>query len=156
MKKVKEVMVKDVLSFKPSDPIHYVAWALRERRISGGPVMEGEKVIGVVSERDIMHLIEDHNIKINLLFPSPLDVLELPLKVKHELDEMTDLIKHTAATAVEEIMTKKVITISPDETVSEAAKIMNEHRINRLPVVDKGDRLLGLITRGDVVGTLVE
>jgi CBS domain-containing protein len=155
MKKVKEVMVKDVVSFKKSDPIHYVAWALREKRISGAPVLENKKVIGVVSERDIMRLIEDHEIKINLLFPSPLDVLELPLKVKHELDEMTALIKETAATAVDEIMTKKVKTISPKDTVAEAARIMGEHRINRLPVVGKNLKLLGLITRGDVIGTLV-
>jgi CBS domain-containing protein len=155
MKKVKDVMVKEVVSFKRNDPIHYVAWALREKRISGAPIVEDRKVLGVVSERDIMRLIEEHDIKINLLFPSPLDVIELPLKVKHELDEMVSLIKETAATAVEEIMTKKVITISPKETVAEAAKIMGEHKINRLPVVDKNSKLVGLITRGDVIGTLV-
>ncbi len=155
MKKVKDVMVKEVVSFKRNDPIHYVAWALREKRISGAPVVEDRKVLGVVSERDIMRLIEEHDIKINLLFPSPLDVIELPLKVKHELDEMVALIKETAATAVEEIMTKKVITISPKETVAEAAKIMGENKINRLPVVDKNSNLVGLITRGDVIGTLV-
>jgi CBS domain-containing protein len=155
MKKVKDVMVKDVVTFKAKDPIHYVAWALREKRISGAPIVDNKKVVGVVSERDIMHLIEEHDIKINLLFPSPLDVLELPLKIKHELDEMSSLIKETAATSVSEIMTKKVITISPNETVPEAARIMGEERINRLPVVDKNNNLLGLITRGDVIGTLI-
>jgi CBS domain-containing protein len=155
MKKVKDVMVKDVVTFKRNDPIHYVAWALRAKRISGAPVVEDKKVIGVVSERDIMRLIEEHDIKVNLLFPSPLDVLELPLKIKHELDEIAALIKETAATAVEEIMTKKVITVSATETVAEAAKIMGENRINRLPVVDKKSNLIGLITRGDVIGTLV-
>jgi CBS domain-containing protein len=155
MKKVKDVMVKEVVSFKGNDPIHYVAWALREKRISGAPIVEDRKVVGIVSERDIMRLIEEHDIKINLLFPSPLDVLELPLKVKHELDEMVTLIKETAATAVEEIMTKKVLTISPKETVAEAARIMGDHKINRLPVVDKNSNLIGLITRGDVIGTLV-
>jgi CBS domain-containing protein len=155
MKKVKDVMVKDVVTFKTKDPIHYVAWALREKRISGAPIVDNKKVVGVVSERDIMHLIEEHDIKINLLFPSPLDVLELPLKIKHELDEMAALIKETAATSVSEIMTKKVITISPNETVPEAARKMGEERINRLPVVDKNHNLLGLITRGDVIGTLI-
>jgi len=155
MKKVRDVMVRDVLVFKPSDPVHYVAWALREKRISGAPVVEKNRVVGVVSERDIMRLIEGYDIKINLLFPSPLDVLELPLKIKHELDEMSALIKETAATAVEEIMTKNVITISPNATVAEAAKLMGGKGINRLPVVGKNGRLLGIITRGDVIGTLV-
>lgn len=155
MKKVKDVMVRDVISVKPNDPIHYVAWALREKKISGVPVVENKKVVGVVSERDIMRLIEEHDMKINLLFPSPLDVLELPLKVKHELDEMATLIRETAATAVEKIMTKKAVTISPEATVAEAAKIMGEKKINRLPVVDKRSNLIGIITRGDVIGTLV-
>jgi CBS domain-containing protein len=155
MKRVGDIMVTEVVSFKRNDPIHYVAWALRERRISGAPVLENKKVVGVVSERDIMRLIEEHHIKLNLLFPSPLDVLELPLKMKHELDEMSDLIKETAATAVEEIMTEKAITVSPKDTVAEAARIMGEKKINRLPVVDKKFNLLGLVTRGDVIGTLV-
>ena len=155
MKMVKDVMVKDVITFKRSDPIHYVAWALREKRISGAPIVEDGKVVGVVSERDIMRLIEEHDIKINLLFPSPLDVLELPLKVKHELDEMAAIIRETAATAVEGIMTKVVITISPNDSIADAAKIMGEKRINRLPVVDKDSNLVGIITRGDVIGTIV-
>ncbi|MFQ5800878.1 MAG: CBS domain-containing protein [Candidatus Hydrothermarchaeales archaeon] len=155
MKKVKDVMVRDVISVKPNDPIHYVAWALREKKISGVPVVENKKVVGVVSERDIMRLIEEHDMKINLLFPSPLDVLELPLKVKHELDEMATLIRETAATAVEKIMTKKAVIVSPEATVAEAAKIMGEKKINRLPVVDKRSNLIGIITRGDVIGTLV-
>jgi CBS domain-containing protein len=155
MKKVKDVMVKEVLSFKEKDPIHYVAWALRERRISGAPVVEGKNVVGVVSERDVMRIIEEHNISINLIFPSPLDVLELPLKVKHELDEMAALIKETAATPISEIMTKKIISISPDETVGEAARKMGENGINRLPVLNKKSQLVGIITRGDIIGTLI-
>ncbi|HDH28431.1 MAG TPA: CBS domain-containing protein, partial [Euryarchaeota archaeon] len=59
MKKIKDVMVTDVVTFKRSDPIHYVAWALREKRISGAPIVEDGKVVGVVSERDIMRLIEE-------------------------------------------------------------------------------------------------
>lgn len=155
MKKVRDVMVKDVVTFKPKDPIHYVAWSLREKRISGAPVVDGNKVVGVVSERDIMRLIEEYDLKINLVFPSPLDVLELPLKIKHELDEMASLIRETAATAVEEIMTKKAVTIAPDATVAEAAKVMGERKINRLPVVNRKGVLVGIITRGDVIGTLV-
>ncbi len=155
MKKIKDVMITDVVTFKRNDPIHYVAWALREKRISGAPVVDDNRVVGVVSERDIMRLIEEHDIKVNLLFPSPLDVLELPLKVKHELDEMVALIKETAATSVESIMTEKVMTISQDKTVAEAARIMGDHKINRLPVVDKDSKLLGLITRGDIIGTIV-
>ncbi len=155
MKTVKDVMVKDVVSFKPSDPIHYVAWSLRQKRISGGPVLDGDRVVGIISERDIMKMLEEHDIHLNLFLPSPLDVIELPVRMKHELNEVMDVIKTAAAVSIEEIMTKKVVTIDPTEEVSKAAKIMGDRCINRLPVVDKKGRLVGIITRGDVIGTLV-
>jgi CBS domain-containing protein len=155
MTKIKDIMVKKVVSFKPSDPIHYVAWSLRDKKISGAPVLEERKVVGIISERDIMRLIEEHDIKINLFLPSPFDVIELPFRMKHELDEIMEVIKKTAKIPVEEIMTKKVITISPDVTVPQAAKIMGDKKINRLPVVDKKGNLVGIVTRGDIIGTLV-
>jgi CBS domain-containing protein len=155
MTKIKDIMVKRVVSFKPSDPVRYVAWSLRDKKISGAPVLEGRKVVGIVSERDIMKLIEEHDIKINLLLPSPFDVIELPFRMKHELDEIMEVIKKTAEIPVEEIMTKKVITTSPDASVSQAAKIMGDKKINRLPAVDKKGNLVGIVTRGDVIGTLV-
>ncbi len=54
MKTVKDVMVKNVVSFKPSDPIHYVAWSLRQKRISGGPVLDGDRVVGIITRGDVI------------------------------------------------------------------------------------------------------
>ncbi|MFQ6105791.1 MAG: CBS domain-containing protein [Candidatus Hydrothermarchaeaceae archaeon] len=96
MKKVKDIMVREVVSFKPSDPIHYVAWSLRDKRISGAPVLDGKKIVGIVSERDIMRLVEERHITLNLLLPSPFDVLELPFRMKREINELMELIKKTA------------------------------------------------------------
>jgi len=155
MTKVGEIMVEDVVTFKPSDPIHFAAWSLRTKRISGAPVVEDKKVVGVVSERDIMRLLEEKKIEINLFLPSPLDVIEFPIKMKKELDEISEVVTTTAKTPVEEIMTKNAVTVTLDTTVGEAAKVMGAKKINRLPVVDyKGD-LIGIITRGDIIGTLV-
>ncbi|MEE8168323.1 MAG: CBS domain-containing protein [Candidatus Hydrothermarchaeales archaeon] len=153
--KVGEIMIKDVVSFKPADPIHYVAWSLREKRISGGPVVDDGKVVGIVSERDIMRLLEKQNIRINLFLPSPFDVIELPLKLKRELNEIAEVVQKTARTSVEEIMAKKVFTVTEDTLVAEAARIMGDMKVNRLPVVDKDGKLRGIVTRGDLIGTLV-
>lgn len=155
MKKVKEIMVKNVVAFKPSDPIHYAAWLLRYKKISGAPVVENKKVVGIVSERDIMQLLEEKDIRINLFMPSPFDVLELPVRTKYRLDEISKLVKNTARMPVARVMTKKVVTVSPDAAVSKAAQIMGDLGINRLPVVDKKGILVGIVTRGDVIGTLV-
>lgn len=152
---VEEIMVRDVVTFKPSDPVHFVAWSLREKKISGAPVVAGGKVTGIVSERDIMKLLEEKQIKINLLLPSPFDVIELPLKMRKELQEIYEIAQRTAKMPVEKIMVKKVITISKDASVAEAAKIMGDRKINRLPVVDRDGNLLGIITRGDIISTLI-
>lgn len=155
MTKVGDIMVRDVVTFKPSDPIHYVAWSLRSRKISGAPVIDGKKVVGIVSERDIMRLLEEKKITINLFLPSPLDVVELPLKMKKELIEVAEVVTKTAKTPVEDIMTRNVVTVTKDTRVGEAAKLMGSKKINRLPVVNESGELIGIITRGDVIGTLI-
>ncbi len=155
MKNVKDVMVKDVVSFKPVDSIHYVASSLRQNRISGAPVVDENRVVGVISETDIMKLLEEYDIHLNLFLPSPFDVVELPVRMKHELNEVMEVIKKASAVSIDEIMTKKIVTIESNASVSKAAKIMGDRGINRLPVVDKKGRLKGIVTRGDIIGTLV-
>ncbi len=155
MKKVREVMVKEVVSFDPSDPIRFVAASLRQDRISGGPVVFNDKVVGIISERDIMKLIAEHKSQINLITPDPNDLLQLPDKSIHELDLTLEVIKKAAAVPIDTVMTKDVITIDPEADLSEAAKMMGDCGINRLPVVDKEGKLLGIVTRGDIIATLV-
>lgn len=58
--------------------------------------------------------------------------------------------KDSELTTVEEVMTKKVITISPDKTIDEAITLMTEHRIKKLPVLD-GEKLVGIITASDII-----
>jgi CBS domain-containing protein len=53
-------------------------------------------------------------------------------------------------------MTKEVFKAKEDLSISDAAKLMDKHNINRLPVVDENDKLTGIITRGDIIGALVK
>ncbi len=156
MIKIKDAMQKEVITFRVDDKITDVAQILRENKISGAPVVSKGKVVGMISEADIMRLLEVHSPKINLILPSPFDLIELPLRMKHEYDEIAEGIKKAASSTVGEVMTKKVISISEDASISDAAEIMDSHDINRLPVVDKEGRLLGIITRGDIIGAMVK
>ncbi len=142
--KVKDVMTKDVISFDPDDTIYEVTTTLKEKNISGAPVVSDNKVVGIVTEADIMELYEEEA-------RGPVDVWELSLKVKEELDRALRNIKKDASTKVKEIMTKKVETINPETEVSEAAYIMSEKQINRLPVVDQEGKLVGIISRADII-----
>ncbi len=151
--KVKDVMVRKVVTLSPEDSIYDAAKKLRKNRISGAPVVADGRILGVVSEADIMELISTHEIDLNTFLPSPFDVLELPLRMKLSLDETYKKISRIGSSRVEDIMTKRAITIHPDADIAEAARLMGERRVNRLPVMDKEGKLVGIVTRGDIIAT---
>ena len=121
---VRDVMTNLVVSFRPQDPIAEVTRRLLNNRISGGPVVSAGKVVGVVSEADIAFG----------LGPGPQGV--------------------RTRSAVEEVMTREVVTVGPDVTVGDAAVLMDRHSVRRLPVVDADGYLCGVIARADVVRAL--
>jgi CBS domain-containing protein len=154
--KIEDAMQKDVIKFNELDKIVDVAQSFRDNKISGAPVVDKEnKVVGVISEGDIMKLIEVHSPKINLILPAPLDLIELPLRMKYELDEVAEDMQKAGSTVIDQIMTKKIITISPDASISDAAEMMDKHKIKRLPVVNGEGKLIGIVTRGDIIGAMV-
>ncbi len=157
MIKVEDTMQKNVITIGKEMRIEEAARILRENRISGAPVVDKDnRLVGILSEGDIIRLIEVHSPKLNLILPSPFDLLELPLRMKHEYDEIVKGIKKAALTSVEDIMTRKLVTIRPEQSVSDAAELMDKYKIKRLPVVDDRGDLLGIITRGDIIGALVK
>ncbi|MDO9045962.1 MAG: CBS domain-containing protein, partial [Methanobacteriaceae archaeon] len=99
---------------------------------------------------------EFHSPNLNLILPSPLDLIELPIRMKAEYDEISAGLKKASLVRVHEIMTKKLITISPEKSISDAAEQMDMHKVKRLPVLDDKGNLIGIITRGDIIGALVK
>ncbi len=155
MGKVMDFMTRDVVTFSEDAPVYDCAKVLREKRISGAPVVdERGKVVGILSEADIMELIKSQDININTILPSPLDVLELPVRMKIGLGEMEKSIKKAGSAKAGDIMTRGVVSISPEEDLPRAAKVMADKNINRLPVLDSDKKLVGIITRGDVIGAI--
>jgi CBS domain-containing protein len=154
---VQDAMQKDVITLRRVDKIEDAAKILREKKISGAPVVdEDNKMIGIVSEGDIMRLLEFHSPNLNLILPSPLDLIELPIRMKSEYDEISAGLKKASLVLVQEIMTRKVINISPEKSISDAAELMDSHKVKRLPVVDEKGDMVGIITRGDIIGALVK
>jgi len=154
---VQEAMQKDVITLRRVEKIEEAARILRAKKISGAPVVdENNKMIGIVSEGDIMRLLEFHSPNLNLILPSPLDLIELPIRMKSEYDEISAGLKKASVVMVNEIMTKKLITISPEKSISDAAEQMDMHKVKRLPVLDEKGDLIGIITRGDIIGALVK
>jgi CBS domain-containing protein len=154
---VEDAMEENVIKFKDVDTIAYVAEVLREKKISGAPIVDADsKVIGIISEDDIMKLIEIHSPNLNLLLPAPFDLIELPVRMEYSYEQIANDVRKAASVLVGEIMTKNVITVEKEVSINDAATLMDSHKINRLPVVDENNKLVGIVTRGDIIGALVK
>jgi CBS domain-containing protein len=136
--KVERIMTRDVLTVAPELPLKQVAALLTDNHISGAPVCDADgAVVGVVSEADILRRAEG----------VPPNVGGRFRWLIHRLDG--ELGKVAARTAGE-AMTSPPLTIRPTQPVAEAAQLMLQHRINRLPVVRRG-ALVGILSRADVL-----
>lgn len=147
--KVKDVMNPNVVFCKPDDTVREVAKILKENNISGIPVIDGEELVGVVSEGDLLKLLIIPD-KGGLWLPSPFEVIEVPIREYLGWEETKKVLSDVGSTKVEEIMTKDVYTISSEASIEEASEHMVRHKINRLPVLED-DRVVGIITRGDII-----
>jgi CBS domain-containing protein len=136
--KIEALMTKDVVTVAPDTSLKDVAGLLSERRISGAPVCDRDNtVLGVISEADIIR-------KEQGLAP---DVHGLARWFTRLFDGELDKVE---ARTAREAMTTPALTVRPFDPVSKAARLMVEHRINRLPVAVEG-RLVGIVTRADLV-----
>lgn len=138
--KVSDVMTNDVIVVSPQTPLREVARILSDSRISGVPVVnETGACIGVVSERDLLA----KQLSRPLSHRSPLEWI---------FGEMLDPeeARRRAATTAAEAMSSPAVTIAADRPLREAAAVMIDRDMNRLPVVDSG-KLVGIVSRADLV-----
>ncbi|OGQ01203.1 MAG: hypothetical protein A2Z51_05010 [Deltaproteobacteria bacterium RBG_19FT_COMBO_52_11] len=130
---VRKKMKKDLITITKDDRMTTAKKILREKNIRHLPVVDGKKLIGLVSNMDIRKAEA-----------SPATSLEIR-ELHYLLDKLT----------VGEIMTRNVITISPDISVEEATTLLHDNKIGCLPVVEDGN-LVGILTENDVMEILIE
>ena len=138
--RVEELMTKDVAAVRPDRPLKEVAALLAERRISGVPVVDDERhVLGVVSEADILTRERGAGRARYDLFAwlSEWEGVELESKL--------------GARTAGEAMSTPAVTVSAHRSVFDAAALMVDRGVNRLPVLDAEGRLVGIVTRADLV-----
>ncbi len=136
----REVMTREVVAVGPDTPLAEVAAAMGKAGISGVPVIDSAgKVVGVISEKDFLtHMGVTEPKNFMSLVASCLQsrgCVALPIK------------KQLAA----DIMTSPAVTVGLETSVREIAALFTEKKINRAPVTDTTGRLLGLVSRGDLV-----
>jgi len=138
--KVQDVMTTDVATTDPDAPLKEAALELVRRRISGMPVVNSDRhVLGVVSEADILAKEGDDRRGGGGFLQWLIDPGDPWITARFD------------AVTVGEAMSQPAQTIGPGRPLAEAATIMLNEGINRLPVVDKDGKLIGLVSRGDLV-----
>lgn len=148
--KVKDAMNINVITCKPDDPVSTLVDLFKNNHISGMPVVEKEKVVGIVSETDLLKLFKTPDISVDMLLPSPFEIIEMPIRSVIRFEEFKKALEDIRMKPVRDIMKKKIYSISPDSTLEDASDMMVKHRVNRLPVIEKG-KLVGILVRSDII-----
>ncbi len=139
--KAGDAMVRKVVFVTRKTPLVQVAEAMARHGVSGVPVVEeGERVVGVISEKDFLARMGEQD-------------------AKTFMGVVAECLKGKGCVAVpirgqnaEDIMTSPAVTVNEETSIMEIANIITEKNINRVPVINQQGRLVGIITRADVVG----
>jgi len=147
---VKEIMTSDPVTVSLHSPVRDAAALMKKYHIGGLPVMDKEKIAGVITESDIIELLEIGRISDDLWLPSPLEIIEVPVREFINWEKTKKALTHIGDTEVAKVMSFPPITVTEDIDIEEAAAIMLREKIARLPVLRDG-RLVGIVTRADIV-----
>ncbi|MCB5163862.1 CBS domain-containing protein [Streptomyces bambusae] len=133
---VSDVMSAKVIAVTPTTGFKDIAAAMRRWKVTALPVVEGEgRVVGVVSEADLLPKEEFHEHRPGLI------------EQMRRLDETAK----AGSTRAEDLMSAPALTIRPDATLPQAARLMAERHVKRLPVVDGNGTLRGIVSRSDLL-----
>jgi CBS domain-containing protein len=125
---VREWMTTVLVTVRPDSPVAEAQHLMRHRRIRHLPVVEGERLAGIITDRDVRTTL-----------PSPATSLAAG-ELRYLLDRLL----------VERVMSRSVVTIGPDAPIADAVNLLLTHRIGALPVLEK-NRLVGIITETDLL-----
>lgn len=137
--RLSEVMTTEVVTVAPEATYKQIVGLMADRRISGLPVVDDKgKMVGVVSEADLLRK------------PERYDRADAPARVGGV--HARSATRKADATEARELMTSPAITVEPTATIAAAARLTAKHHIKRLPVVDGAGRLVGIVSRADLLG----
>lgn len=144
----KDIMTKEVFTAKLDDRVEDLARLMLEHKISGIPVIDAnDNLVGIITEKDLMIRAKELRVPYHVTLLDSIIFLENPIRFNNE-------VKKYIATEVKDAMTRKVITVQEDTPVGKVVKIMQNKRINRVPVM-RHKKMVGIITRNDILKAVV-
>ena len=118
-KTVRDVMTENPCAIDTDKPVSYAARMLRDEDVGLAPIVEGKKLVGTLTDRDIA------------------------------IDVVADG-KDPESTTVRDVASTRLVTVDPDQSLDEAMRLMAEHQVRRLPIVEEDGRLVGVIAQADI------
>jgi CBS domain-containing protein len=118
-KSIKDTMTSNPCSIDADKPVSYAAKMMRDEDVGLAPIVEGDRLIGTLTDRDIATRVVAEG-------------------------------RDPESTTVREVASQDVVTIDPQQGLHEALRLMAEHQVRRLPVVEEDGRLVGVVAQADV------
>ena len=147
---VADVMTANPLTISPEAPLQEAIQTLAEKKISGLPVVDDKgKLVGIISESDLMWQETGVEAPPYIMFLDSVIYLQNPARHEKEIHK-------ALGQTVAEVMSENPLSVKPNLSVKEAARIMHEKKVRRLPVIDDKTQLVGIITQGDVIRMMAQ
>jgi len=142
----RDIMTTPVITVSPEMSVKDLAALFREQRVGGVPVVVDGKLVGIVTEGDMMAMDAD------IEYPHWFELFDSVIYLGSQKKFKEQLEKASAAT-VEQLMTDDVKSVAPDDEARVAATLMHKHKFDRVPVVE-GEAVVGIVTRHDIMKIL--
>ena len=143
-----DIMTTEVMTVKEETPLKELAEIFYENRINGVPVVDDEGLlIGIICESDLIRKDKKLHIPTVVALFDAVFYLESSKNIEKE-------IKQISATTVSDLFTREVVTVDEKTAIDEIATIMTQKKIYTIPVMD-GERLVGIVGKGDVIRTFI-
>lgn len=147
--RIGDIMSRKVVSARPEESFSDAVRKLSSKNITGMPVVSGGKVVGVVTQSDIIRSLD--------VFSRINDASDAAAvrKLLKDADVSKDAVRKVHNRKVKDIMSRKIVTVDEGKSIYEAAKLINKNSIDRLPVVS-GGRLVGIVTKKDLIRAIMK
>lgn len=150
---VKDAMTKNPVVCTAGTSLRDAVGLMRKHHIGGLPVLEGTELVGILTESDLISLLESERISDDLWLPSPFEIIEIPIREYINWEKTKHALRNIGDMEVKKVMTQRVITATEGMEIGAAAELMLKEGISRLPVM-RGKKLVGILARADIINAV--
>jgi CBS domain-containing protein len=150
---VKDAMTKNPVVCTAETSLRDAVGLMRKHHIGGLPVMEGMELVGMITESDLISLLESERISDDLWLPSPFEIIEIPIREYINWEKTKHALRNIGDMPAKKVMTHRVITATEEMDIEAAAALMLKEGIARLPVI-REKKLTGILTRADIINVV--